>query len=353
MMLSPPSFILLKSSQPRKLSLVVVADKEEKAKAIQNYEKYTYLKALNNLEEFIKFRKQVLGHYSASLLPKKLELLQILAVSKRKPLNLEIDYKPYSQPQEHKDVIPLTFTSSLLLDLNISSNIKLDKHLSKAYYDDDWKASDALFYLYQKNKDVYVLDDVLTTGSVGLKSNRKPIPTKHAITAVDDIIAKSLYKEIKHYSPNKEIMLFIHQSYHNLFYILALPGLWSFELNETFSTSTQTWKDYEILQPRKEYASNTTGGYYAVRLPLLEFAVKTKLQYSFIVFRIITPKYYKSAGVWMLREAIRDALSKNPLKFNSTKEALKYISYHSAGKLDKAISRSTLLKLQTSQKKLF
>lgn len=70
--------------------------------------------------------------------------------------------------------------------------------------------------------------------------------------------------------------------------------------------------DVEDFYGRKTYASNTAGGYYAARLPILEYLEKEKKQASVIAIRIELPSYWASLGVWVCREAMKKTLDRKP-----------------------------------------
>jgi hypothetical protein len=79
--------------------------------------------------------------------------------------------------------------------------------------------------------------------------------------------------------------------------------------------------DYEDYHGRKEYAYNTAGGYYASRLPIIEYLNSIKRQASVLVMRLETPSYWAALGVWVVRESVRKAL-KNKMSFTDEKELI-------------------------------
>ncbi|HDD05009.1 MAG TPA: hypothetical protein ENF51_00775, partial [Candidatus Aenigmarchaeota archaeon] len=104
--------------------------------------------------------------------------------------------------------------------------------------------------------------------------------------------------------------------YGNYFTVLLLPNKWSFELFELWRPESFWWRgkevkvnrDFEGFYGRKNYAENTGGGYYAARLPVVEYLYEKRRQASVIVVRHITPDYYLPLGVWVVREGVRKAL---------------------------------------------
>jgi DNA repair protein NreA len=113
--------------------------------------------------------------------------------------------------------------------------------------------------------------------------------------------------------------------------------------------------DYENFYGRKEYASATAGGYYASRLPIIEYLNSIKRQASVLVIRIETPSYWAGLGVWVVRESVRKALL-NKMKFsdeNEMKESAKKISQikYNFDNSD-ILKKSVLLNQIKTQKKL-
>ena len=79
---------------------------------------------------------------------------------------------------------------------NKVSNIKLNPKIEKVFYDTDLKAADALRILSNNGMQEYQLSQLLSIGIMGLKHNRKLVPTKWSITATDDTIGKDYIKEM-------------------------------------------------------------------------------------------------------------------------------------------------------------
>jgi len=113
--------------------------------------------------------------------------------------------------------------------------------------------------------------------------------------------------------------------------------------------------DFESFSGRKNYAFNTAGGYYATRLPILEYLNMIKRQASVLVVRLETPSYWAALGVWVCRESIRKALTKE-IKFDSREELLSAAKKISKIKYDfdnsGILSRSRLLKQIKEERRL-
>jgi len=79
--------------------------------------------------------------------------------------------------------------------------------------------------------------------------------------------------------------------------------------------------DFESFFGRKTYAHATAGGYYATRLPILEYLSEKKRQASVLAIRLETPSYWAALGVWVVRESVRKSMEKK-MVFNSKNELI-------------------------------
>ena len=117
----------------------------------------------------------------------------------------------------------------------------------------------------------------------------------------------------------------------NYYLILMFPEIWSYELFETYVPANWNYSkqlrygtDYETYSGRKEYAFGTVGGYYTVRLAILEKLKEMKRQASVLALRFITDEYTMPLGVWVTREATRKSMNSKPIEFSSKELMLDY-----------------------------
>lgn len=209
-----------------------------------------------------------------------------------------------------------------LNNLKITENIRVPKTIDRVTNDTSLHAKDGILELYSKTKDVYKIEQLLSIGLLGVKRNRVFVPTRWAITSIDDIVGKDIIDNLRLNQTIDDFQLFNFTFLKNKFYVLLLPYPWGFEMIENQNSSFTV--DYEMGTARKEYAKNVTGAYYAARLEVAEYLKLNKRQGMCIVFRDIDVDYY-SRGVWVIREAIRLALKNNPLRFESQEELFKYL----------------------------
>jgi len=122
------------------------------------------------------------------------------------------------------------------------------------------------------------------------------------------------------------------------------------------SNPNNSMTDYEPYEGRKYYAEQTAGGYYTVRLAILEKLNEMKKQGSVLALRFVTGDYTLPLGVWVTREAARKALSMKPIEFSSKELLIKYTKLLVKKKfdinLDNILKQSILLKNIKQQSKL-
>ena len=260
---------------------------------------------------------------------KFLDITQEIAMT-TKPVDVEVhlDKKPWYKVSLDNEITP--YGPSVKLEkAQITQNPKIPDAVDDAVSDTDLKAGDAISYLYNKGYNEHFLTKLISVGNLGLKNNRKLVPTRWSITAVDDTLGKKLIGEIKDYSEYDYVAHF-GGYLGNYYLILFFPEIWSYELFETYignpskQEQTETSTDYESFNGRTDYARNTVGGYYAARLGILEYLKNKKRQASVLTLRFITDEYYMALGVWVVREATRQALSSKPLVFSDKDLMLKY-----------------------------
>ncbi|NHI94588.1 MAG: hypothetical protein EAX96_19005 [Candidatus Lokiarchaeota archaeon] len=244
--------------------------------------------------------------------------------------------------------------------LRITSNPKVDPKVDKVVDDSDLKSTLALDYLYENNFTVTNLNRLLSAGLLGVKKNRKLVPTRWSITAVDDTISKNIIREIKYFQEISKYLVFQNKYLDNNFVIILIPREWSFENTEAwFSKSAFNpsnkhimAQDHELYDGRKNYASNVTGAYYAARLAVTEYLKSIKRQSACVIFREVSGGYIAPLGVWVIRETVRKAFERSPKEFETLNDALKEASRYLKIPMKQWINKSKLIKYLKKQKRL-
>lgn len=200
--------------------------------------------------------------------------------------------------------------------IDLLSEPKVPKRIDNIYNDYDIDAVNAAWEIYSHGFSNEYITRLLSGGTLGRKIDRKLVPTRWAITAVDDMLAKKLLERVREYDQLENVIYAENEYMWNKFHIILLPGIWSFEMIENwygrkyFDIDVVKSGDYERFEGRKRYADTVGGAYYAARLAVLEYLNKIERQASVIIYRTIEKDYRIPLGVWVIRETVRDAMRK-------------------------------------------
>ncbi len=290
-------------------------------------------------EQIVSFREQLLRsnkriNVNAASKPSYdlFEMQQLVMAAKPTAIDVQLERKPVPFLSFHESVAPLG-PSAPLVKMRLEENPKINRKVDKAVADTDLKSNDALIFLYDAGFPISTLQKLLSAGTLGIGKNRKFVPTRFSITAVDTNIGTELIEEIKNFQQIGEIQFFSSEYLGNRFFILLIPAAWAFENLEAWVPGSMWYQekdpskiaimqDHEFYDGRTDYAANVEGAYYSARLAVCEYLKKIKRQAAVLVFREITPEYNIGLGVWVIRETVRNALSKKPLTFSDLELAL-------------------------------
>lgn len=239
---------------------------------------------------------------------------------KKRPSNVVV-LNEFSQP----------FGPSAPLESYRIESIKTDHRVEAVFYDGDLSASEAVMKLYRNGIPITRIQRCLTAGALGIQDRRRLVPTRWAITAVDDIISKSMLKKVRSYPLINEFRVYSFRHLGNVFAALLYPSKWEFEWIEAWFPGT-TWNvagstpeligDHEGFRGRSEYAYEIGGCYYAARLAAVEALEREKRQAGVLLLREIYPDYLLPVGVWNVRESVRRLLNTRYNRFDRLDEAV-------------------------------
>lgn len=249
------------------------------------------------------------------------------ATASTKHVDIETEISKVIRRPLFDDVTQPMGIAAQIKNMKVAENPKIPDKVEKVYYD-DLKAVEAVRYLFDSGFNTYYIQKVFSVGMLGEKNNRKLVPTRWSITAVHDILGEEIKKEIADFESVNTYMLFYYEHFGNHFEVILSPGNYSFQLIEiwvkkSFWSPDSTWIGYdrEDISKKKDY-SELSGGYYAARLPVLEYLRKIKRKASVVVIREIKPEYYAPLGVWVVEEGVRKALTSKPEICESVNEAV-------------------------------
>ncbi len=323
---TPPAIFVGRFSYPNvNVGVLSPIKYEEDTSILDNH--YEWFKNSLSVSEIAELRGELVNSRITSNVKKSeriIETFQEVAMA-RKSTDIEIHLKEKInyRPHAFKTAAPMG-PNVELEKISLAENVKVNKKIEKAYYDTDLKAGKAITNLYANGIDELKLSRAISGGIFGIKTERKLVPTRWSITAVDDILGKNLISNIKQYKTIESCHVFFSAQLGNIYCIILLPGVWSYELFEFFEDNTSKHTtDFENYFGRKSYAKQTAGGYYASRLAVLDYLGKVKRQASVLVIRQITREYYIPLGVWQVRENVRKAFN-NKKEFETPDLAIKY-----------------------------
>jgi hypothetical protein len=223
-------------------------------------------------------------------------------------LDLDLDVDEITTP---------TGPSARATSADLTENPHVPRPVKKTLEDDDWQAQGAMTYLYRRGFDVYEINDILSAGALGRGENRRLVPTRWSITAVDDTIGKFLRGQIRTNQSIDETQVWVNEYVGNRYWVILTPGQWEFELVEMKAPGSiwnqdptgETWMGsaHEGFEGRTQYVEETAGAYYASRLGVLEHLESVGRQAKCLVLREVSDDYWAPVGVWQIRESVRNA----------------------------------------------
>ncbi|WP_241761833.1 Nre family DNA repair protein [Thermoplasma acidophilum] len=209
-----------------------------------------------------------------------------------------------------------------------------EQHIEKVYYDTDMKAKDAVMKLYENGIDIERISQSLSVGIMGEGKNRKIVPTRWSITAVDSMISDDLIEEAKQRPTIDKFLAYRMRVNGNYFMAILTPSNWIYEWGESWFPGS-TWNmwgnqaeveiDYEGYNGRKTYP-DIGGCYYSSRVAVGEAFKKLGRSGGAITWREIYPGFNIPVGVWFVRENMRRLFAQKPEVFDTIDEAMNYVS---------------------------
>jgi hypothetical protein len=268
-----------------------------------------------SLEDIVNFRLNLIRGVQKISIDKTegryIENLQEVAMSS-KPIDSDLIFQKATSPKVSLDGESAPFGPIGEIKTAKFSGTSSVKSIEKSYYDKDLKAQDAVLNLYNSGIEISKIQKCFSIGMLGQK--RKLVPTKWSITATDDIICKSLTDDILDNNLIDSHTVFSYEHLGNIFTVVLFPHRWIFEMIEAWYSNGALGfgSDYEDARGI-DHPPAIAGAYFAAKLGVLEYLKKKQIQAGVIILREIRPEYAIPVGVWQVREAVREAMKKNPL----------------------------------------
>jgi len=234
----------------------------------------------------------------------------------------------------------------------LGENPHVPRPVKKTLEDDDWRAEGAITYLYRRGFDVYEINTILSAGALGRGRNRRLVPTRWSITAVDDTVGQFLRGSIRSNPTVDRIEVHRNEYLGNAFWVILVPGQWEYELVEMKSPGSIWNPDpaagvylaaaSERREGRTGYVEETAGAYYAARLGVLEHLDERGRQAKALVLRHVSDDYWGPVGVWQVREAVRAVFEGERGTAETFGEAVRGVADHLPISVDRLRRKSTL-----------
>jgi hypothetical protein len=251
--------------------------------------------------------------------------LQEIALSS-KPLDVDVAFsRPISFAMTFDGTVAPVGFSGEVHRLDVVGSASVQRIVDRVTSDTDLDASEACVELSLGGSDVYGIAKLMTSGLLG--RHRRFVPTRWAITAVDDTLSVALKKEVAHFPPLEEYRVFTGKIFGNRIVCILAPGDWRYEMIEVWEKQTLWARDTEtIVQDReglkKQGYSPISGAYYSARLAVCEYLKSIRRSARVIVLRHISGEYWAPLGTWVIREAARKAMASTPVACESLDAAV-------------------------------
>ena len=231
-------------------------------------------------------------------------------------------------------------------------NVRWERHLERVHYDTDFRAADAVKELFNYGVRFSQIQKAFSTGTMGLGKNRKLVPTRWSITAVDSTLADYLYEEVIYHDIIDDYQVYEFSSLNNYYAVMLTPTPWQYEWIEAFihimGKEEMVFADHEYARSKSEYSS-VGGCYYSCKFAVLEALSRMKKQAGAIVLREAYEGYVP-LGVFNVRENVRSALKQEPRSFDSFRSALNHVSSRLRLPISRFVQEGALLREMLSSR---
>ncbi|MEB3780450.1 MAG: Nre family DNA repair protein [Desulfurococcales archaeon] len=331
---SPPSILVGERGYPRVRVYYLIPPGYRGEEARYHEAPVEWTLRREPLQGIIRLRSELVSAYKRVEVndPWKLyeDEISISAISER-PVDSEAHLaRPPSPRLSFNGLTKPLGPSAPVMKLRISSNPAIPRVIERAIWDDA-KTTTSLIDLYTRGIDVYTLQKMLSAGLLGRIRRRRVVPTRWAITAVDDTISKYLRERIRDFKEASDVKVYYSEYLGNRFLIILMPGHGSVEWIEAWHPFTVWtrgarrvlyWRIYEDPLGR---ANGMDGGFSAARISVLEHLARSRVKGDVVIIREILPSYYAPVGNWHIRESVKRALSLPPIAVNPTLQELQSI----------------------------
>ncbi|MEM4075047.1 MAG: Nre family DNA repair protein [Metallosphaera sp.] len=281
-----------------------------------------------SIYDIINFRSSLISNISSVKVTDVWKLYEkelSLAVVSEKPVRSETKISGKLEPKLKFDgyVMPRG-PAAKAEEIKIVENPKVSKALEKLIHD-DVKSNDGILTLYRNGESIYSIIDALSLGLMGVRKDRKLVPTRWAITAVDSALGKELRNRVVEKPQINEVTIFYQSYLGNNFHVILYPSSYSISWVEIWHEMGLWSTDMVITDLREDYwgkYDTLDGGYMAARTSVLEYLDSISKSAGVIIIREITKDYFAPLGNWHIRETVKRSFQNKIAVLNSLVEAI-------------------------------
>ena len=302
---TPPSVIVGESGYPRVPLMIGVAPAY--SEIYESPEKWFELKL--PLSEIIKLRASMLMPFKRVHV-KELNDEIVWAGVSLKPV--EVEAKLYKEPSPPSfDGILKPVGPSAPGEVKVVSNPKVDPVIDRLS-NDDLKAEEGVREAWRKGVNN---ENIVRAFSLGLLGkDKKMVPTRWAITAVDTIVSEEIKGRLRDWREVGHEKVGVYEHYGNKYIVILKPEVLEVEMYEVWKKGS-LWareKD-EVIYNRERLVRGakaldpSDGGFHALKRGFLEALNEFKLKSGAIIIRVVDNRYYAPVGSWQIRLGVREA----------------------------------------------
>jgi len=233
------------------------------------------------------------------------------------PVDVEAHFeKPIHTAVTFDGTIAPVGLSGLLDRLDVLDNARVARPVDRVTGDPDLSATEASCMLYQDGVPVHRITQLLSAGLLGRR--RRVVPTRWAITAVDDMLFSGLKRQLLRLPPLPELRIHHAVLHGNRIACLLVPGPWEFEMVEMWQPRSLWAHENESIDrdgergQKSHPSSPLAGAYYSARLAVADHLCGLGAGATVLMVRRVSPDYWAPLGTWVIREAVRSALASPP-----------------------------------------
>ena len=250
-----------------------------------------------------------------------------LAALSEKPVETEAELaKPVVPRITFDPLLPPQGPSAPATRIRVVDNPRLPRRLEKLIWD-DVRAEEAVAELYRGGVGFYTAVRALTLGFLGRRGQRRLVPTRWGITAVDSIITRINWRRARSYPSINDVEVYYAEYLYNRYAVILRPG----RLRNIW---IEVWMPNSLWNPGAEPSiieardksngepSIMDGGFLAARTPVVEHLARRRRSATAIILREVLPQYVYPVGSWQIRLTVRRALEEKPLLRNPSSDEL-------------------------------